>query len=48
MFKEKTSTTNIKEDVVNMDLIITTTIKLLESLAPFKDKEPWKAKNATN
>jgi len=40
MFKEKTSTTNIKEDVVNMDLIVTTTNKLLESLAPFKDKEP--------
>jgi hypothetical protein len=41
MFKEKTSTTNIKEDVVvNMDLVVTTTNKLLESLAPFKDKEP--------
>jgi len=40
MFKEKTSTTNIKEDVVSMDLVVTTTIKLLENLAAFKDKEP--------
>jgi hypothetical protein len=40
MFKEKTFTTNIKEDVVvNMDLVVTTTNKLLENLAPFKDEE---------